>query len=233
MQKLILIENVSNLLNVSFILITLVTVAQFYKASNNSESVLIILSTWMLLQMVVGLSGFYTHPNTFPPRMVLLAPPAVIFKIILFLTARGKQFIDSLNLKDLTLLHTIRIFVELVLYGLYLAKAVPKIMTFEGSNFDILAGLSAPIVFYFGFVKNNLNKTTLLIWNEACLILLFNIVLLATFSTPTVIQKFGFEQPNIAILYFPFVWLSSVVVPLVLFSHLAAIRQLMKYGSYN
>jgi len=42
-------------------------------------------------------------------------------------------------------------------------------MTFEGSNFDILAGLSAPLVFYLGFVKINLTKNTLLLWNAVCL----------------------------------------------------------------
>jgi hypothetical protein len=43
-------------------------------------------------------------------------------------------------------------------------------------------------------------------------------------------QQFAFDQPNIAVLYFPFIWLPSCVVPLVLLSHLAAIRQLSNYG---
>ncbi len=220
-------ENVSSLLSTSFILITIATVAQFYKASNNSENVLIIIGVWMLLQMVVGLSGFYTNTTTFPPRLVLLAVPAIAFIVALFITKNGRNFIDSLNLKDLTFLHTIRIFVELVLLGLFVAKAVPKIMTFEGSNFDILAGLSAPIIYYFGFVKNNLGKTTLIIWNLVCLGLLFNIVSIAILSAPIFLQRFGFDQPNIAILHFPFVWLPAIVVPIVLFSHLAALRQLL------
>ena len=220
-------ENVSSLLSTSFILITIATVAQFYKASTNSENVLIIIGVWMLLQMVVGLSGFYTNTTTFPPRLVLLAVPAIAFIVALFITKNGRNFIDSLNLKDLTFLHTIRIFVELVLLGLFVAKAVPKIMTFEGSNFDILAGLSAPIIYYFGFVKNNLGKTTLIIWNLVCLGLLFNIVSIAILSAPIFLQRFGFDQPNIAILHFPFVWLPAIVVPIVLFSHLAALRQLL------
>ncbi len=221
-------ENVSAFLSTSFILITIATVAQFYKASNSSKNVLIIIGVWMLLQMVVGLSGFYTNTTTFPPRLVLLAMPAIVFIIALFVTKNGRNFIDSLNLKDLTFLHTIRIFVELVLLELFVSKAVPKIMTFEGSNFDILAGLSAPIVYYFGFIKNNLRKTALIIWNLVCLGLLFNIVSIAILSAPTFLQKFGFDQPNIAILHFPYLWLPAVVVPIVLFSHLAALRQLLK-----
>jgi hypothetical protein len=46
------------------------------------------------------------------------------------------------------------------------------------------------------------------------------------FGTPRV-NGFAFDQPNIAVLYFPFNWLPSCIVPLVLLSHLAAIRQLL------
>ena len=100
-------------------------------------------------------------------------------------------------------------------------------MTFEGKNFDILSGITAPLIYYFGFVKFKINKTGILIWNFICLSLLINIVFLAVFSAPFPFQKFAFEQPNIALLYFPFIWLPSCVVPLVLLSHLAAIQQLL------
>jgi hypothetical protein len=38
----------------------------------------------------------------------------------------------------------------------------------------------------------------------------------------------AFDQPNIAILYFPFVWLPSVVVPGVLLAHLVSLRKLFQ-----
>jgi len=46
-------------------------------------------------------------------------------------------------------------------------------------------------------------------------------------SAPSPIQKIAFEQPNIAILYFPFCWLPTFIVPIVLFSHLVAVRKLV------
>ncbi|MEP6677579.1 MAG: hypothetical protein ABJA78_20630, partial [Ferruginibacter sp.] len=138
---------------------------------------------------------------------------------------RGRLFIDSLSIKRLLLLHSLRIFVETVLLLLYIHKVVPQIMTFEGRNLDILSGISALIIFFL-FKKAN-NRLFLLIWNFAGLALLINIVVIAILSAPFPFQQFGFDQPNIAILNFPFVWLPSVVVPLVLLSHLAAIRQLI------
>jgi hypothetical protein len=128
----------------------------------------------------------------------------------------------------LTLLHSIRIGVELVIYGLFTVKLMPEILTFEGRNFDIIAGLTAPVVYYFGYVRKVIGRTGLLIWNFGCLVLLFNIVIHAALSVPTPFQQFGFEQPNVAILQFPFNWLPSVVVPLVLFSQLIVIRRLFR-----
>lgn len=100
-------------------------------------------------------------------------------------------------------------------------------MTFEGRNFDILSGISAPIVAYLVFTKKTLSHNFLLIWNFICLGLLINIVTNALLSAPFPIQKLAFEQPNIAILHFPFSWLPTFVVPVVLLGHLVSIRQLM------
>ena len=213
--------------NIAFIITTLLTIFLFYKATNNSKTTLVIIFLWILLQATLSLSGFYTITNTFPPRFALLALPAILFIIGLFVSEKGRVYIDSLDMKTLTLLHVIRIPVEICLYWLFLHKAIPQLMTFEGRNFDIIAGLTAPLIFYFGYVKNYISKTILLLWNFICLGLLLNIVVNAILSAPSAFQQFGFEQPNTAIMYFPFVWLPSCVVPLVLFAHLASIRKLL------
>jgi len=78
-----------------------------------------------------------------------------------------------------------------------------------------------------------LNRYALLIWNFICLALLLNIVFNAILSVPGVFQKFAFDQPNLAILAFPFALLPSVLVPLVLFSHLASIRLILLGKNLN
>ena len=159
--------------------------------------------------------------------------PTILTIILLFATSKGRQFIDSLPLKNLTYLNIVRIPVEIVLFWLFLNMAIPELMTFEGRNFDILAGITAPIVAYFGLTKTKLNRQTILIWNFICLGLLINIVVNALFSAPSPIQKFAFEQPNIAILNFPFSWLPTFIVPIVLFGHLTSIRQLIRQKMNN
>ncbi len=223
-------ENLPTYISIVFGLTTVLTVGLFYKATNSSKTTLIIILTWISLQAIIGLSGFYKVTDTIPPRFLLLVLPPVLFIIGFFATSNGRQFLDSLDAKILTLLHTVRVPVEIVLFLLFIHKAVPGLMTFEGRNFDILAGMTAPVIFYFGFIRKRLDRKIVLMWNFICLGLLLNIVVNAFLSAPFPFQKFAFDQPNIAVLYFPFNWLPSCVVPLVLLSHLATIRQLLNDG---
>ena len=221
-------EHLPAYISIVFGLTTLVTVGLFYKAAHYSKTTLLIIFTWLALQAVIGLSGFYTVTDTIPPRFMLLILPPVLLITLLFTTSKGKQFVDSLDTKSLTILHTIRIPVEIVLFWLFVHKTVPELMTFEGRNFDILSGLTAPFIYYFAFVRNIFDRKIILTWNFICLGLLINIVANSIMSAPFPFQQFAFDQPNVAVLYFPFVWLPCCVVPLVLLSHLAAIRQLLK-----
>jgi len=220
-------EDLPTYISIVFGLTTILTVGIFYKAANNSKITLLILFTWLAIQAFIGLSGFYTVTDTIPPRFLLLVLPPLIFIAGLFVTSKGRQYMDNLDAKTLTILHIVRIPVEIVLFWLFVHKTVPELMTFEGRNFDILSGLTSPVIFYFGFVKKQINNKIIILWNIICLGLLINIVANAVLSAPFPFQKFAFDQPNIAVLYFPFNWLPSCVVPLVLLSHLAAIRQLI------
>jgi hypothetical protein len=206
-------------LSLLFGLTVIVAVWLLYKASRYSTPFLLIVVLWIAAQSMLGINGFYKI-NTTPPRFMLLTMPPVLFLLIALLLPKGRRFMDGLNLKVITIFHTIRIPVEIVLYWLLLYKAVPQVMTFEGRNFDVLSGLSAPFVWYFGLVKGRLSKTFLLIWNLVAMCLLLNVVTIAVLSVV------GKQQ--IGLIYFPFLLLPSCLVPLVLLSHVSAIRQLLK-----
>ena len=217
-------------LSLTFVLTTALAIGLFYVAARRSKPVLAGLVGWLLVQGVVGLSGFYTVSNTLPPRMALLLGPPLLGSGLLLATSGGRRWLAGLRLDVLTLLHVVRVPVELVLFGLYVHHAVPQLMTFEGRNWDVLAGLTAPLVWWLAFRQRQLGRGGLLLWNALSLASLANIVINALLSVPTPLQQFGFEQPNVAILHFPFVWLPGVVVPLVLLAHLAAIWQLRAAG---
>ncbi len=214
--------------SVSFILITIFTIFIFYKATKQSKMSVALILGWMIFQTSLTMLGFYKVTTGTPPRLVLVLAPVLLLNVYLFATKKGQAFIDSIDLKILTLIHIIRIPVELVLYALFVYKTIPALMTFEGQNWDILSGITAPFVYYFGFVQNKMTSTLLLVWNFICLGLLINIVVIAILSAPSPLQQLAFDQPNVAIFHFPFIWLPAVVVPIVLFAHLVTIRQLLR-----
>jgi hypothetical protein len=222
-----------------FIFTTVITFIFFiaalkkYDSGKTSIIVSLIIIAWLSLHGILAISNFYSVTDTIPPRFVLLVAPPFLSILILFITRNGRKFIDSLSLKILTRLHVVRIFVEIILYWLFLYKYIPGLMTFEGRNFDILAGLTAPLIAYYGFNKHKLSRQFMIIWNIAALLLLLNIVVNAVLSAPFPFQQFGFDQPNIAVLYFPFIWLPGFIVPIVLFSHLVLIRRLSKKQILN
>jgi len=216
------------MLPVLFIVTTLIALFVLYKASGNKAIVLIVSLGWLIVQGFVSKAGFYLVTNTQPPRIVLAILPPMVLIALLFISRAGKRFVDSFDTQWLTAIHTIRVLVEIGILRLYLHHLVPQIMTFEGRNFDILSGITAPFMWYFGYYKPKFNKGILLVWNFACMVLLFNIVTIAMLSTPFKFQHFGFERPNIAILQFPYIWLPCFIVPAVLFSHLVCVRQLLR-----
>lgn len=208
-----------------FYLTTLLTIYFFRRSCPDSKIALMTILLWTIVQGKIGSTGFYTVTGTLPPRFILLIFPPILLMCFLFFTRKGKKFIDGLDLKALTLIHIVRIPVEFVLFWLYQQGKVPQIMTFEGRNFDILSGLTAPLIYYFGFIKNKLSRKLILGWNIICLGLLLNIMAHAILSAPSPFQQFAFDQPNIAVLYHPFIWLPCLIVPLVLFAHLVSIRR--------
>ncbi len=229
-----MIENLPSYVSIIFILTTFLTVGIFlYAAKRGAFSSIttkfyyFLFPFWLVFQAILALGGFYLKLDAIPTRLPLFGIlPAFITVILLFIFAR-KDFISRLPLKTLTILHVIRIPVELVLLWLFQAGQIPQLMTFEGRNYDILSGLTAPLVFWLAFRGGKTNRFLLLVWNFLALGLLINIVINAFLSFPFPLQQFAFEQPNRAVLYFPFVWLPTIVVPTVLFCHAASIWQLL------
>ncbi|SOD11536.1 hypothetical protein [Pedobacter xixiisoli] len=218
---------------VLFIMITIVLLLFLVFAVKRNRPTTVMIAIvgslfWLFLQSFLSITGVYRNDtDAIPPKIVSFGIfPMLFLIVILFISKKGRWWIDALPLKALTYLHVIRIPVEVGLYLLYLNKLVPQLMTFEGRNFDILAGVTAPIVAHF-FVARKSNPKIILVWNFVCLALLLNVVIIAFLSAPSPLQKLAFEQPNVAILHFPFVWLPTFIVPVVLFAHLVTLRKLL------
>ncbi|HEX7846514.1 MAG TPA: hypothetical protein VF476_12000 [Chitinophagaceae bacterium] len=215
------------------IVFTLTTIASLWlfaralPKSGNRKYIMAGIFAWLALQSILSSNGFYDDNMSMPPRFAFAIAPALLVILVLFVTKNGRSFIDNLSLSSLTWLQTVRVPVEITLYFLMLEKTIPGLMTFEGRNFDILAGITAPVMAYFAYVKRTLNKKILLAWNIICLLLVLNIVVIAVLAVETPFQQLAFDQPNRAVMKFPIIWLPVFIVPVVIFGHLVSIRRLL------
>jgi hypothetical protein len=219
--------------SVVFILTTFASVAFLIQAikavgvrSLPSQILIFLLPLWILFTAVLALGGFYADPGSWPPRIVLFAVFPTLLTILCYFVFFRKTFIERLPLSLLTLLHVVRIPVEIVLLWLFLAGTIPQSMTFEGRNFDIVSGLLAPVVWFLALRRGVETRWLLVPYNLLGLGLLFNIVSIAVRAMPSPAFDPASGQPNLAVAYFPYIWLPAIVVPIVLFSHLAALWKL-------
>ncbi|MGB0840532.1 MAG: hypothetical protein ACPGXL_10340 [Chitinophagales bacterium] len=215
-----------------FILVVIITFAFLMKALRQANYankriplvVGFILLIWLVAQGILAYSGFYLNSTLrFPLALV-----PTLFVIVLLFTLPVKKYLDQLPLSTLTYLHTVRIPVEIVLFWLFSAGVLPEVLTFEGRNWDVLSGLTAPFIAYFCHVKQVWSKKVALIWNFVAFALVFNVVIHSVFTIASPFQQLALDNPNEAILHIPFVWLPAFVVPVVWFAHFVAIKQLWK-----
>jgi hypothetical protein len=207
----------------AFVLVTLATLILLLRAFPQQvrRKGAFLLTAWLAVQAAVAASGFYTFTNSVPPRFALAVAPPTVFIILLMLLPAGRRLIASVSPQRITWMQTVRAAVELCLLALFLCGAVPKLLTFEGINYDIITGITAPFVAIFAYRSRQ--RGWIIAWNLLCLFFLFNVVFHGVLSVPTPLQRYGFEQPNIGMLYFPFAWLPAFVVPAALFGHVVAL----------
>lgn len=223
-------DNLPAWLTLGFSATTLLTLYMFMRVTQYSRRVVIGAILWMFLQAAVALTGFYTVTDVMPPRLLLFAiGPALGLIALVFATQFGRHFIDGLELRWLVLLQAVRILVEIALFLLFTYGQVSVLMTFEGGNWDILSGLSAPLAWW-AYRKGYLGGTGLLLWNSLCLFGVLNAVGRAILSSPFPFQQYSFDQPTIAVQFFPYIFLPTFIVPTVLFCHLAIFRKLLTQG---
>ena len=222
-----MIENLPNWIALTFIVTCLLTIGLFHFSNGKPKRLTLLIIIWSVIQSILAYIGFYQITDTIPPRFGLVLIPTTFLIIYGLLPRQQRWFIKQRETKISTFLHSVRLPVEIVLFGLFTHKMIPELMTFEGRNYDILMGITAPIIGYL-FMVQKASKKTLLVWNIIGLILVLFILFNGILSSELPFQQFGFEQPNRGINYFPFILLPATIVPIVIWTHLSDIIKLKK-----
>jgi hypothetical protein len=193
---------------------------------------ILLLMLWMIATGALALSGFFADFTSLPPHLLFaLLLPAVAFAIFSFTSASLPEALRRTPIYWLIAFQTFRVVVEIILFRGYKAGVVPMQMTFDGRNYDILIGLTAPLAAWAATRLDKRRAGFVVLWNVAGLASVINIATVAVLSMPTPLRHFMNDPPNTLLTHFPFIYLPAVLVPAAYIAHVLSIRQVLQEPS--
>ena len=190
-----------------------------------SPRILLFVIGWLAIVGAAASADFFSDFTAQPPRLPLvIGVPMITVLIIVFFAKRG-SWIDEIHISKLARFQTFRFVLEIALWMLYKDHLMPREMTFEGMNFDIITGITAPFIALQMLQRNS--KALAIAWNIMGLILVMNITVVALSATP-VLHLLITDPPNTLPAFFPWVWLPAFLVPMAYLGHLLSLRKLMR-----
>ena len=189
---------------------------------------LALLALWLGLTAALALTGVTLRTDTRPPGgFLVLAPALVAIAVLLFALARSRHryTLDRMPLAALLWAQAFRFPVEIVLAMLADAGLMPSLLTYHGTNFDILTALTAPLA---AAAALRGWRRTAIAWNLIGLALVINVAgtAILAFSGPTNLIKV--DPPADFAMTFPMVWLPAFLVPLAILLHGLALIKLTR-----
>jgi hypothetical protein len=184
------------------------------------------LGGWLVYAGILGYSGVVGDASLRPPGPAFLLVPVFLF-VALFLvrSPAGERVALGIPLSIIVGAQVFRVGVELILHQLWLAGMAPRLITYAGGNWDILIGLTAPIVALL-YSRERIGERLVLAWTVLGLATLANVALRAMLSAPGALNLVHTEIPNTAIGTFPFTYIPGFLAPLALVLHVLAILAL-------
>jgi hypothetical protein len=181
---------------------------------------------WLALTGMLADRGFFDDFQAMPPRMLLAIGLPLVTLLALAFSPRMEAFRAAVPPAWPVAAQTFRVLMEIVLWRLAAAGVVPELLSFQGRNWDILVGLSAPVVAYACFVRRAWPARVAIWWNWAGIAILLSVVVHAQLSAPTPWQLYETDPPTTFIADWPFIWLPAFLVPVAWLLHAISLRQL-------
>lgn len=198
---------------------TLIALAFAFFSSPHRGRVLGFLVLWI---------GLITGLSFVPLSLPFWALSTALFILVSlgFLVPSSKTFLYSLDVEMLHYLHLWRLPFAFVFLWLYQAGYSGLTSTFEGLNYDIVIGLTAPVIASLAFSQKMLNREILIGWNVLGL-LAWGIAAWLTGSDTL-------KNLPLAHLFgqLPYVFYWGFLIPISLLSHLLSLAHLFK-GDIN
>ena len=207
------------------------TISKTFSSQNKSKNKRILLGFgligWLVYIYLIGESGFLLNFD-FPPRFFLfMVLPAFIFTGVFLYKNRKNDWIKNIPKSWLIYFQTFRIGVELLFVYSLTEGLLNKEVTWEGYNYDLLMGITAPILGFLVFNRNIISQKVALWWNYLGILILASVIFLFI-SSLYLPQLFGSETVLLPkeVGSFPLVLIAGFLMPSAVFIHFLSIIQL-------
>lgn len=182
------------------------------------------LALWLAVTALLAHTGFLGVWTSLPPRWPLL-PATAFIAIAVVMRAHGtKTLLTNTPLHWPVAAQSFRVGVELAIFALYCEARAPRQVTFEGRNYDILVGITAPLLAWW-VARQRASPKRVLLWNVVSLAVLANTVVTVASSTPGPLHRDWPGIPFTDIATWPVVWLPAFLMPLAVFLHVVSLHQ--------
>lgn len=186
-----------------------------------------VLGAWLALTATLALAGELARVDRTPPLMALMLPLIVALPLGLALSPLGRRLATALPIVSLVGLQSFRLPLELVMHRAGELGIMPVELSYSGYNLDIVTGVGA-LGLFLALRATRVPRALVWAWNVWGLGCLGVIAWIARSAAPMV-RAFG-DDPrhvNTWVLYFPYVWLPTVLVMVALAGHLVLTRKLL------
>ena len=226
-----LLQALTILLAVFLILVVLRASASLAHSFEKYQKLPLTLAVFIGLWLIYlsGLSYFEVLVDfSFPPKMPLLVVmPLMVLIIVSLFRNVTSDFGANAAVSWLIYIQSFRVIVELIIWGAYQEGVIPIEATFEGSNIDVVVGLTAVPMAYYA-KREKISPMALIIWNIAGLLILANTVrmFITTGYFPELLgESSGMIGPGFVKM--PFLLIAGLFMPLAVLIHALSIKQLL------
>jgi uncharacterized membrane protein YhaH (DUF805 family) len=217
---------------VAFVVALLAVTIRRLRGSGLQTPALLGLLTWVGYATAMGYWGAGRLGSGIPPLPVFLVGPAVGLVLFMARSSFGGRLAGGIPVSVFIGLESFRIVVELFLHQLWLEGLVPRMLTFEGANFDIVIGASAPLVAWLVSTRR-IGRRAGIAWSVAGILMLLNVIVRSVLTTPGPTHLITSDLANRAITQFPFTFIPAFLAPLAMLLHVLSIRALTRAEYIN
>jgi hypothetical protein len=188
----------------------------------------IVLGLWILYVYLISSAGLLLSFELPPNVFIFFFIPTILSITFFIRKYKNHPLMEAMPKSWTIYFQSFRIFVELIIWRTYLAGIFPVSMSFEGYNYEILVGLSAPIAAYLIFERKFLPEFTAIIWNFVGLIVL-GIIIGIALTSAYFPHLWGASSSLLKIEFgmFPYTLLAGFLAPMAIFMHILSLSQLL------